>query len=203
MRVCHRWALAVVVAGAFLPTSAWASGTYFMVELQGGVGESAYTGGGPGLAYGLSAGATLKFKRFPVRWYLLGNVLSRNTAVEGRHDGIAYDADRRELDVFASQRTVIPVWQFVRVYFETGLGTRLTSQTIRRREQLGPLSESSNQLLLVLALGLQARLTDLLSVGVRGEITPLDVDADVATFAADLEPEPNRLSMFVQVGVHF
>ncbi|MEO1335257.1 MAG: hypothetical protein AAFV29_06420, partial [Myxococcota bacterium] len=125
------------------------------------------------------------------------------TFVEGRHQGIGFEADRRELDIFVSQRTVVPVWRFVRVYFETGLGQRLMSQTIRRREQLGNLSASSNQLMMVLGLGLQARLTDVVSVGVRGEITPLDVDADVASFAVDLQPETNRLSLFAQVGIHF
>lgn len=174
-----------------------------MVELQGGLGESAYSGGDPGLAYGVSAGATLTLKPLPIRWYLLGTVIGRNTFVEGRHQGIGFEADRRELDVFASLRTVVPVWRFLRVYAEAGLGTRIVSQTLLRREQLGSLSESSQELLLVVGLGLQVRLTRLFSVGLRGEMTPLDVEADLASFAADLRPEPNRLSLFAQVGVHF
>ena len=130
-------------------------------------------------------------------------MIGRNTFVEGRHQGIGFEADRRELDVFGALRTVVPVWRFVRVYFEAGLGTRIMTQTVRRREQLGDLTETSNQVLLVLGLGLQARLTKVFSVGLRGEMTPLDVDADLASFAADLQPEPNRLSLFAQVGVHF
>ena len=174
-----------------------------MVEVQGGLGEAAYSGASPGLAYGLSAGTTVKFKSFPVRWYLLGTVMARNTAVDGRHLGVEFAADRRELDLFVAQRTVIPIWRYVRLYAETGIGQRIVSQTIRRGQNQGELTASSNGLLLVLGLGLQARLTELFSVGLRGEIMPLDVEADLASFAADLQPESNRLALFAQVGIHF
>ena len=193
----------VVAAGLLVPSLGHAAGTLFMLEVQGGLHESAFSGASPGLAYGVSAGPTLKLKGFPVRWYLLGTVIGRNSSVEGRHLGINFEADRQELDLFFSQRTVVPVWQHVRVYFETGLGHRQVSQRVRRGEQLGSLSESSGQLLVVLALGLQARLSESFSIGVRGEMTPLDNEADLTSFAADLQPEPNRLSLFAQVGVHF
>ncbi len=201
----HRWVIAVVLGFAVgaAPRMAEAKGTLFIIEAQGGFGESAYSGGGPSVGYGVSAGVTLKFTTFPVRWYLLGTVLARDTSIEGRHEGIGFEADRNELDIFFAQRTVIPVWRFVRVYFETGLGTRLMSQEVRRQEMLGTLTESSDQLLLVLGVGMQARLTEHFSIGIRGEITPLDVAPDVTAFAADLEPESNRLSLFGQFGVHF
>lgn len=203
---CRIIVVALVVAAATLrPSPAWAKnkGTWFIVEVQGGVAESAYSGGGLGVAYGLSAGATVKFKSFPVRWYLLASVLGRNTWVQGRHQGIGFDAERRELDLFFALRTVVPVWRLLRVYVELGLGQRLLSQTIQRGEQLGSLNQSADHLLLVLGVGLQARLTNQFSVGLRGEITPLDAGPDLTTFAADLEPEPNRLSLFAQIALHF
>lgn len=196
-------ATAVVAVGLLHPTTARAGGPFFIVEVQGGLGEAAYAGAAPGLAYGVSAGATLKFGGFPVRWYLLGTMIGRNSVVEGQHDGIGFEADRQELDLFVSQRTVIPVWRYLRVFLETGIGQRRSSQVLRRSEELKDLSESAQQLLIVLALGAQARLTEVFSVGLRAEMTPLNPDADLTTFAADLRPEPNRLSLFAQVAVHF
>ena len=196
-------ATAVVAVGLLHPTTARAGGPFFIVEVQGGFGEAAYAGAAPGLAYGVSAGATLKTAALPLRWYLLGTVIGRNSVVEGQHQGIGFEADRQEVDLFVSQRTVIPVWRYLRLFVETGIGQRRFSQTLRRSDQLGDLSESAQQLLLVLAFGAQARLTEALSVGLRGEMTPLSPDPDLTGLAAGLQPEPNRLSLFAQVAVHF
>lgn len=183
------------------PSEAQAS--WFFLELNTGVGEEAYSAGRVGIAYGATGGVTLKFKSFPVRFYLLGNVINRHSSQGGFHDGVSFSASRRDLDVYGSVRTVMPVWKMLRVYAEIGMGRRFFNQTIYRNGNLGDLSERDSALLLVTALGLQARLSSLFSVGIRGELAPLRAAPDLSTYAADLLPTQNRLSLFAQFGVHF
>lgn len=201
-----RLPLFLCVAGglsAGLAGTAEAAGTHFLVELNTGLGQSAYESGSPGLAYGASFGIALKLKAFPVRWYLLGAVAGRNGTIALNRLGIPYDAERRDLDLYAALRTVIPVWSVVRVYFEPGIGQRFATQTIHRGADLGSLSASSRQLLLVLALGVEARLNETFSIGLRGEYEPLDPTPDLAETAADIAPTRHRTALMAQVGIHF
>lgn len=194
----------VVLAIASLSASrAEAKGTYFLIELGSGLSESAYSAGAAGLTYGLSAGTTFKPKALPIRFALLANVAGRNASAGGFHEGVPFSAARTDLDLYVSERTIIPVWRFVRFYVEAGLGQRWQSQTIDRGGDLGRLSSRSSDLLLVLAAGLEARLNSLFSVGLRGELNPLSPDPDLATLAADLAPTSNRSALTLQLGLHF
>ena len=112
-------------------------------------------------------------------------------------------ADRSDLDLFVAPRLVLPVWRMVRVYGEVGLGTRLSSAFVQRSDGLGTLTEREQRVLLVTALGVQARVSSLFTVGLRGELVPVGSGPDLATFAADLTPTRNRLAGMVTVGVHF
>jgi hypothetical protein len=188
--------------GTLAPSSARAAGTYFLVELNTGVGESAYTTGNVGLNYGLSIGASFKLKVLPLRWYVLASLIGRNASTSGTHGGIPYVAERIDLDLYGALRTVLPVWDVLRVYAELGAGNRFLFNTIRRGADLGTIDGRDNALLFVIAVGLQARLTETFSVGLRGEIAPIG-EADLASHVADVPPETNRLSAFAQLGIHF
>jgi hypothetical protein len=201
----HRLRLALLTAAAgsvLAPSVARAAGTYFLVELNTGVGESAYTTGNVGLNYGLSVGTSFKLKALPLRWYVLASLIGRNASTSGTHRGVPYVAERIDLDLYGAIRTVLPVWNVLRVYGEFGAGNRFLFNTIRRGDDLGTVDGRDNALLFVIALGLQARLTETFSVGLRGELTPIG-KADLASYVADVPPTENRLSAFAQLGIHF
>lgn len=197
------FAVAVTSALAFTPFTAEAKGTHFLLELNTGLGESAYEQGDAGLAYGASFGFTWKITGVPLRFALLGTIASRNAEVSGTYNGLAYDSDRRDLDVYLAQRIGIPVWRMIRFYGEAGAGNRIRTQTLRLGNDLGSRSSATNELLIVLALGLQARLSENFSIGVRGELTPRTSDPDLAAVAAHLTPTTSRTAILAQLGVHF
>lgn len=184
------------------PAEAKTKGTFYLVELQTGVGEGAYHATGPALTYGLSFGTTFKLKFLPMRWYVLGTVASRGDAVVGRYGGTPYRVDRRDLDAFLAQRLVLPVHPNVRVFIEGGIGQRYITQTVTRAD-IGTFQDGSHHLLVVLAAGVQARVSKTFSLGLRAQMTPLGGGAAVAEQLTDLRTTPNRLSLVGQVGVHF
>lgn len=195
--------LTVLAGGTLGASSAQAKGTFFLLELNSGVGESPYAGSAPGLSYGASAGLTFRIPGTPLRYHLLGSVAHRSASASGVHAGTPYVAHRSDVDLFSAHRLVVPIWRMLRVYGEVGLGTRFSRSDLDRTAGLGPLSASQQRFLLVTAIGLQARISKHFSVGVRGELVPLGSGPDVATFAADLPPNPNRMSALAQLGVHF
>lgn len=193
----------VLLAALTAPKAARADGTYFVVELNSGVGESAYTTSSIGFNYGVSLGTTFKLRALPIRWYVLASLIGRNASTSGTHHGVPFVADRVDLDVFGAVRSVLPVWRMLRIYAEVGVGQRHLFQTIRRGGELGTIDGRETKLLLVVGLGLQARLTKTFSVGLRGEMTPIGAEADLATYVADVVPTKNRLAGFATLGVHF
>lgn len=195
-------ALALAISWA-LPASAEAKGTFFLLEIDTGIGEPAYASAPPGLNYGVSFGVSWKLKTFPVRWYLLGTATGRNGAASGLHEGVPFTANRTDFDLYIAERSVLPVWRFVRLYVEAGIGRRHHTQAVRRGRELGSLTSSSSALLLVFAAGVQARLSKTFSLGLRGEVTPLDSGVDLTAFAAGLAPTRNRTALLGQIGVHF
>lgn len=198
-----RWLLPSVLATALWSTPAEAAGTHFVLELTTGLGESAYLHESPGLTAGVSFGTSFKLSFLPVRWYVLANLAGRNAYTRGDLAGIDYNLDRRELDVYLSQRLVVPIYGYLRAYGEVGLGQRFTTQTLSRGQALGSLSETQNSLLLVAALGVQARFHENFSIGLRGEVAPLAGPADLAAVAAEVYPTPNRIALLAQLGFHF
>lgn len=185
-----------------LPTTAHAAGPYFLLELDTGLAESAYTTGDAGVAYGASLGTTFKLRAFPVRWAVLGTVASRSGSVAGLREGFSYFAERDDLDLYGAVRMIIPVWRALRVYGELGYGRRFQSQVLER-SALGRLTAESSEPLVVVALGAQYRLSRTFSVGLRAQLDPLDAEPDLATLAAGLAPTDNRASMMAQLGIHF
>lgn len=193
--------LALGVLGA--SRAAEAKGTFFLLEVDTGIGESAYAGKGPGLSFGASAGVTLRIPGTPLRYHLLGSVVHRGSSESGVHVGTSYSLRRSDLDVFAANRVVVPIWRTIRVYGELGLGTRFTRAELDRSIGHQSLDEVQRRFLLVTALGVQARVSKHFSVGLRGELVPIGTGPDLAAFAADLAPNPNRMSLHAQLGVHF
>src|SRR5262245_37885200 len=94
LRLAPLVAFAAVLGSA---STARAEGTYFLVELDTGVGESAYTTGTVGLNYGLSVGTSFKLKILPIRWYVLASLIGRNASTSGTHEGVPYVAERIDL----------------------------------------------------------------------------------------------------------
>jgi hypothetical protein len=177
-------------------------GTFYLVELQTGLGERAYDVGAPALTYGLSVGTTFKLKVLPVRWYVLGTIASRGDSISGDFSGMPYRVDRRDLDVFLAQRLVLPVHRNVRVFVEGGVGQRYVNQTVTRAD-VGTIRDGSHHLLVIFAGGVQARVSRTFSIGLRGEISPLAGGGHLAESITDLRTTPNRLSLVGQLGVHF
>lgn len=195
--------LTVLAAGSLGARAAEAKGTFFLLELNSGVGESAYAGGDAGLNYGASAGLTFRIPGTPLRYHLLGSVVHRSATVAGHSAGTAFTAHRRDVDLFTAHRLVVPVWRMVRVYGELGLGTRFSQAHLQRGAGLGGLVDGQRRFLLVTAIGVQARLSKHFSVGLRGELVPVGTGADVATFVVGLPTTANRLGLSAQLGVHF
>ncbi len=184
------------------PQRAEAQGTFYVVELQTGMSEAAYQRGDLGLSFGVTAGVTFKLKRLPVRWYLLGNLTSRNSVVEGRLGSAGFTAERRDLDVYAAQRFVVPVYRQIRLFAEGGLGQRYVQELVTRSD-LGAQRSGQHQLLIVVAGGVQARINETFSLGLRGEWMPLSSDGVLTEALTGLSSTRNRLSGMAQLGVHF
>jgi hypothetical protein len=195
--------LGALLALAFSPARAEAKGTHFVLELNTGLGESAYEDGDPGLAYGASFGFTWKWTGLPLRFALLGTVASRNTTIAGNYEGLSFSSDRRDLDVYIAPRLVIPIFGRIRVYGEVGLGERIRTETLRLGEDLEPLSATSHETLFIFAAGLQARLSTHFSLGIRGEIVPADPNPDLVIAATHVEADQMRTALLAQIGVHF
>jgi hypothetical protein len=189
-------------AFAFTPGSAEAKGTHFVLELNTGLGESAYERGDLGLAYGASFGFTWKFSGAPIRFALLATVAGRNATIDGSYQGIEYASDRRDLDMYLAQRLAIPIVGMLRFYGEAGVGQRIRTETLRLSADLGTLNSASNELLVVFAAGLQARLSEHFSLGLRGELMPLTSDPSLSS-VAHLTPTTARTALMAQIGVHF
>jgi hypothetical protein len=197
-------ALALAAASLVVPALAGeARASYLLVELDTGFGTSAYEPGPIGLAYGASAGTTLKLSFLPLRFYFLGTIVARNATAEGIHQGLLTTAERRDLDLYLSERTVLPVWGPLRLYAELGVGERWTREELHRGSGLGPLSASGSEMIVVVAAGVEARLSEMFSIGVRGELLPLTSDLDLAHYAADFAPRSARTALMGQIGVHF
>ncbi|MEQ8272804.1 MAG: hypothetical protein RMA76_42180 [Deltaproteobacteria bacterium] len=195
--------LAVTLGLAVLaPRPVRADGTFYLVELQTGMSEAAYDRGDLGLSFGVTAGVTFKLKVLPVRWYLLGNLTSRSSFVEGSAGTAGFSAERRDLDLYAAQRFVLPVYRQIRVFAEGGIGQRYVQEYVTRSD-LGTQRRGAHQLLVVLAGGVQARVNETFSLGLRGELMPLASDAVLTQTLTGLSPTTNRMSVMAQVGVHF
>jgi hypothetical protein len=187
--------------GAF-PRDAEAKGTFYLVELRSGIAEGAHDSGQAGLSMGLTAGLTFKPIALPVRFYLLGNLTSRNGITKGAVGALDYHAERRELDLYVSQRVVVPMYRWLRGFVEGGIGQRYVHETVSRSD-LGSFREGTHHLLVVIAAGLQARVSETFSVGVRGELIPFAASAVLTESLTGLAPSSNRRSLMGQIGIHF
>ena len=178
-------------------------GTFFLVELQTGLAESPYGEGSPALTYGLAAGLTWKWKALPLRFHLLTGLTARGGQLAGQYRGIPYSAERQDVDLYLAHRLALPIWGPIRIYGEAGLGHRWATHRVRRSGALGSLSTTSDELVVILAAGVQARLTRHISAGVRLEALPLDSAADIVSATTGVESTTNRLGVVAQLGLHF
>lgn len=184
------------------PTDAAAKGTYFVLELNGGVAEPAYHLDDVGLAYGLAGGATWKIKGFGVRFYLLASLAGRHAFGEGAAAGVRFESERRDIDLYLSHRWVLPVYEPIRVYLEAGLGQRWSTEWVERAAGLGRLTADSSHFLVVVATGITARLSERFSIGLRAEVAPLTPDNDLIMATTNQAATSNRISGFAQLGLH-
>ena len=197
------FAAGLAIAALHSPAPAHAEGTFFLVELSTGIGAPAYTPGEPVLSYGGSAGITWRWRALPFRFSLLTTFTARDSSGHGLYAGVPWEAGRRDLDLFLAQRVALPIWGPFRIYGELGFGERWTTQTLDRGEVLGRLSARSHDPILVVAGGLEARISTLLSLGLRAETTPLDSGPDLIGAASSAESSESRVAFLAQLGVHF
>ncbi len=194
--------LVVALGMSGIAATAEAKGTFFLLELNTGLAESAYSGGSARLGYGASGGITLRIPATPLRYHLLGSVMHRASSRTGNHQGAQFVAERGDLDLFSAHRIVLPVWRMIRIYGELGLGIRLSSTELQRSDGFGSLRQYGQRFLVLGAVGVQARVSKHLSLGIRGELTPMGSGPDLSTYAADLSATRNRVAAFVQIAVH-
>lgn len=192
----------LVAAATSSPREAHAGGSYFLLEADTGFAESAYDGGDPGIYYGFRSGLTWKPKGSPIRFHLLMGAGLRNSQLLGAQAGLIYAAEQYDLDLYVSTRVVVPVFG-VRLYAEVGAGDRLSFQSLTRDPSLGGLSVSSDQFLLLTAIGAQVRLTENISAGLRVEMNPLAVDSTLISHITGYAPTHLRMSGIIHVGLHF
>jgi opacity protein-like surface antigen len=179
------------------------SGSFFLFELSSGLSEPAYAGDDLGVSYGVSGGLAFKLKKLPLRFHFLTSFFARTWNGSGSYAGVPYSSARRDLDLFLAHRIALPIYGRLRAYGEIGLGHRWASAEVHRAEELPDLSVESDRLLLVVAAGLQLRLTDNVSIGVRGELLPSSDRQDVVALATGAPLTTNRGSLLAQLGLHF
>jgi hypothetical protein len=185
------------------PSKAAQRGSFFLLELSTGLSEPAYDSGSPAIAYSLTGGVTFKLKALPLRFHFLGTIAGRNAEAGGERAGLAFSSSRFDFDLYGAHRIAVPVFGSLRLYGELGLGHRWTSADLRRGGELEDLRERRGGLLVVIAAGAQLRLTQNLSAGIRGELTPTAGDYDVVAAASGLAPTTNRAALMLQLGLHF
>lgn len=191
---------AVLLAGP--ATAAHASGSVFLVEVSTGLSEPVAAHGDVGLTYGLTSGFTWKFVRLPLRFHLLGNLVGRNARSVGSLRGLDVTSERQDVDLYGSFRVALPIVGGLRVYGEGGLGVRWSAQTLHR-EGLAALDAGATTPIAVGALGLQYRVMDALSLGLRGEVVGATATDDVLAAITGQTYDAERLSLLAQVGFHF
>lgn len=194
------WGRMRVLLGSVISSLVWlgaaegtasAKGTFEIFEAAVGTAGTPDADPDSGLALALSYGATLKFSRSPLRFYLLANL-------HGEHLRASADGPRLErTDLMASfsLRTLLPVGQLLRLYLEGGLGARLG---IRDREAWG--TETGIEPVLFVGGGAQLRWTRAFSTGLRVAYEPLEpsilpIDGGRAT-------RPRHTALLT-VGIHF
>lgn len=185
-----------------LARHASAQATYFLLEAETGLAQSAYQGGDIGTYYGLRSGLTFKPVGAPIRLHLLLGSGLRSSQLVGAQGGLLYTAEQYDVDLYVSSRLVVPVLG-LRAYAEVGAGSRLSFQSLQRDPSLGGVSVWSDELLLFVALGLQVRLTDNLSAGLRFELNPLTAGPSLISRATGHDPTELRGTGIIHVGFHF
>jgi hypothetical protein len=199
-----RIALALLPALALAgpATAAHAAGSLFLVEVSTGLSEPTASRGDIGLTYGLTTGLTWKLTNFPLRFHLLGTLVGRNAHTSGRIGDLLTTSERQDVDLYGSLRLALPIVGGLRVYGEGGLGVRWSAQTLNRAG-LAALDASASTPIAVGAVGVQYRLMEALSLGLRGEVVGATSHDDVFSAITGDGYDAERLSLLVQLGFHF
>lgn len=193
---------ASIVTAIAAPAAARADGTFFLLELSTGLSEPVAAGGDFGLSYGVTTGLTWKLAALPFRFHLLGTLAGRNAHASSTLRGLDVSSDRQDVDLYGSFRLGVPIGGSLRIYGEGGVGARWSAETIQR-EGLSAIEASTSTPIVVGAVGLQFRLAESLSLGLRGELTSVTSGGDVTAAIIGGDYEDTRLSALAQVGFHF
>ena len=154
--------LGLLLAGALLPDRAQARGSHFLLE----VGAGATLSGDGGVAVSADLGAGGKFRAFPPRFYWIAHFgLShyeeeRLSALPPQHEEGSF------YDLATGPRVYVPLSGELRWLGEALLGASRVEGRYSQPD-LGPLSAERWLLLGLLSTGLQLRVLQQLSVGVR------------------------------------
>jgi len=203
--VTSRWLLSSLVAASFAATvsPAHAAGSLFLVEISTGLSEPTHASGDVGLSYGLTTGITWKLVRLPIRFHLLGTITGRSAHGSGLSHGLAFSSERQDVDLYGSLRLGLPIVGGLRIYGEGGVGARWSAQSIQRGGGLGGIDASASTPIVVGAVGLDYRVMEALSFGLRGEVTGTTRGDDVLGAITGEGYEAKRFSLLAQVGFHF
>lgn len=142
-------------------------GTHFLAELEAG---GVLTGsGGPAMRLAFGAGA--KWRSFPVRFYLVGQLgTSSYTAQAPPPYPTASSSEEGAFqDLALGPRLYVPVWGPLRVFVEGLVGATFASAT-RARYAGATLTAHEWLALLQLSAGLQWRILYQLSLGARASV---------------------------------
>lgn len=205
---------ALLVAAAMLaaPAVASANGSFFIAELNNGLGLPTWEAPGvePGYAIGFTGGFGGKFKGNPLRFYLVGNLNVSSFSAERVHNGKLRQIDRQVTDYSAGVRVLLPVVDHLRVYGEFGLGIAQLDSTAFSPELPGNIviRDTTSDFAVFAAAGVQYRLLYHLSLGAKLDMGWIlgDESIDAVTAATSSEDPGHtlgRLNTYFTVTAHF
>ena len=212
-RIAAAALLATVFATAVaLPSVARAEGSFFIAELNNGIGLPLWEEPGvePGYALGFTGGLGGTFKGNPLRFYVIGQLNSSSFTAERVHNGKLRLVERQVTDYSAGLRVMMPVVKHVRVYGEFGLGIAQLDSTAHSPELPGNIviRDTSSDLGIFAALGVQYRVLYHLSLGAKADFGWIvgDESIDAVTAATSSEDSGHnlgRLNTYFTVTAHF
>lgn len=193
-------------------SAANAKGTHFIAELNNGLSVPlGYEGGyEAGYALGVTVGVGGKFKAYPTRFYLLGQFNTSSFSADRVFNDKRRLVDRQVTDVSGGLRMLWPVNQRLRAFAEFGLGFAQIDSTASSPDLPGRiiLRNTETDLALFTAAGLQYRLLEQFSLGVKADFAFVadDDEVDVVTSATSRQTgaeQVGRLNLYLTTTLHF
>jgi hypothetical protein len=175
------------------------AGQLFFVEAQPGAeaGEEPAVGG----AFGLEMGAGGSWAGSRPRFFLVARY--EHAAIEYAPEGALRFRSQREYDdLAAGLRILLPIVEPVRIYGEGLVGASFTDATLDR-PGLAALDAAHTRAIGQAAFGVQLRLHQNFSVGMRIQQTWLDHSPDVLAALVGERLDTTRTTVAATLGVHF